>query len=136
MTPFLLLRQRTLGAFQVASLGDIGYDFAVTVPEDCASTFGRNNYPTTGNDITATSDVPSAFVSLIRNGVVNGRSRADDTGAWHFYDFDNSGSQVYAISAYTQSGPTGELWTATVTGSTVVVTKLFGSQRAQAAAFA
>jgi hypothetical protein len=67
--------------------------------------------------------------------VLNARTRADGSGNWHFYDMDDSGSQVYTIAAFTQDGPTGELWSATVAGSVATVTKLFASQRALAAAF-
>lgn len=82
------------------------------------------------------SDIPSAFAVLTRNSVVQDRSRCDGLGAWSFYDMDDSLSQIYSIATYTQAGPTGEAWTATVSGTTVVVTKVFSARRAVAVAFA
>ncbi len=86
--------------------------------------------------MTFTSDIPNAFAVLTRNSVVNGRTRCNGSGVGHFYDMDDSGGQVYGIATFTQSGPTGEAWTATVAGSTVVVTKIFSANRATAIAFA
>jgi hypothetical protein len=120
----------------VASLGNVGFNFPLARNALGAwYPFTLNKQPTSVT-MADTSDTPYAFVALYRNAVVNFRSRADSNGDWAFYDMDDSGSQVYTIVAYTQEGPTGELWTATVDGTTVVVTKLFGSQRAVAAAFA
>ncbi len=101
------------------------------------SPFGQDKQPT-GVDmhpVIGQEGTPFAFVSLVRNGVRNMQTRADATGMWHFYDMDDSGLQVYSIIAYTQTGATGEAWTATVSGSTATVTKVFASQRAVAAAF-
>ena len=86
--------------------------------------------------MSGTSDVPFSFVSLFRNSVLQDRSRSDGSGVWSFYDVDDSVSQVYTIASFTQDGPTGELWSATVTGATAVVTKLFSSQRNSAYAYA
>jgi len=120
----------------VANLGNVGFNFPVGQNNMAARyPFTLNKQPTSVT-MTGTSDVPYAFAALYRNAVVNFRSRADSAGVWNFYDMDDSGSQIYTVVTYTQDGPTGELWTATVTGTTVVVTKLFGSQRAVAAAFA
>lgn len=120
----------------MANLGNVGFNFPLPRARLTAwNAFTLNKQPTSVTTA-GTSDVPYAFTSLFRNGVLNYRGRADATGNWAFYDMDNSDSQIYTIATFTQSGPTGELWTATVTGSTVVVTKLFGSQRAVAAAFA
>lgn len=102
-----------------------------------AGPFGSGKQPT-GVDMfppAGQEGTPYAFVSLIRNGVLNARSRADGSGVWHFYDMDDSGLQVYTIVAYTQAGATGESWTATVSGGTATVTKTFAAQRAIAAAF-
>jgi len=120
----------------VASLGNVG--LAIPVPANNAEAwyaFTFNKQPASVT-MTGTSDVPYAFAALYRNAVVNFRGRCNAAGVWNFYDMDDSGSQIYTVVTYTQDGPTGELWTATVTGTTVVVTKLFGSQRAVAAAFA
>jgi len=119
----------------VANLGNVGH--ATPIPINNAKAwyaFSANKQPTSVV-MAGTTNTPYAYMSMFRNSVLNQRSRADGSGDWAFYDMDDSGSQIYTIAAFTQSGPTGELWTATVTGSTVVVTKLFGSQRAIAAAF-
>ena len=97
--------------------------------------FTQDKQPTPVS-MSGVSDIPYAFVSLTRNSVLQDRSRCDGTGGWGFYDMDDSLSQIYSIATYTQAGPTGEAWTATVSGTTVVVTKVFSAQRAVAAAFA
>lgn len=120
----------------MANLGNVGFNFPLCAAKLSAwYAFTLNKQPTSVT-MAGVSDVPYAFTSLFRNAVLNYRGRADASGNWAFYDMDDSDSQGYTIVTYTQDGPTGELWTATVTGSTVVVTKLFGSQRAVAAAFA
>lgn len=119
----------------MASLGNVGKFFYRGADYSAFQFFTINKQPTSVT-MNAVSDVPYAFVILTRNAVLNYRSRADSAGNWGFYDMDDSSSQIYTIATFTQSGPTGEMWTATVSGSTVVVTKLFGSQRAVAAAFA
>ena len=122
----------------MANLGDISKTFANTPELSSYGIFGLDNrgvnvsmQPVAGQ----LSEVPFSFVVLTRNAVLNDRSRSDGTGLWAFYDMDDSGSQVYSISAYTQSGPTGEAWTATVVSGVATVTKVFASQRAVAAAF-
>ena len=119
---------------QVASLGDVGKTFSSSKIYAAEGWFTLNKQPTSVN-ATGTSNVPYAFVSLFRNAVLQDRSRCNSSGVWHFYDMDDSGTQIYTVAAYTQDGPTGELWTIAVTGSTATVTKLFDSQRAIAAAF-
>jgi hypothetical protein len=73
---------------------------------------------------------------VLRNGVPNYRTRADGSGNWSFYDMDDDGTQQYTIVSMTQTGPTGEEWKATVSGSVATVTKLFSATRAAAHAFA
>ena len=81
------------------------------------------------------SQVPYSYLLLVRNSAPQFRTRTDGSGVGHFYDMDDSGGQVYSIVGYTQEGPTGEAWAATVSGSTATVTKTFAAQRAIAAAF-
>jgi hypothetical protein len=111
----------------VASLGNVGHNVPIARAETEAwnsFTFGKQ--PTSVDmALTGTnaSVIPNSFLSLFRNGVLNARSRTDGSGNCHFYDMDDSGSQVYTIVAFTQDGPTGELWSATVVGATATVTK-------------
>lgn len=119
----------------MADLGDIGHNFpdgqnimASWYP------FTYNKQPTSVT-MTAVSDIPYAFAALFRNSVENFRTRCDGSGNWAFYDMDDSGSQIYTIATFTQNGPTGELWTASVVGAVVVVTKLFAASRQTAVAF-
>lgn len=124
----------------MASLGNIGFAFgSVGAWGTGWQFFGLDKRPV-GVDMALTgtlaSTVPLSFLALTRNSVPQWRSRTDSSGNGHFYDMDDSGDQVYSISAYTQSGPTGEAWTATVVGSVATVTKVFAANRATAAAFA
>lgn len=82
------------------------------------------------------SSVPFSFLVLTRNSIALLRTRTDGSGVGHFYDMDDSGGQIYGITSYTQDGPTGEAWTATVVGAVATVTKTFAATRASAVAFA
>ncbi|HKS91107.1 MAG TPA: hypothetical protein VJQ83_04190 [Tepidiformaceae bacterium] len=118
-------------------MANLGHTIGAAKVWSALNVFGQEKQPTSVDmhPVTGQEGTPLAFVSLIRNGVLNMRSRADATGMWHFYDMDDSGNQAYTIIAYTQAGATGEAWTATVSGSTATVTKIFAAQRAVAAAF-
>ena len=122
----------------MANLGNVGKTMKQRQEYFSWQFFTLNKAPTSvdmaGTGVNASS-VPFAYVVLTRNAVVNYRTRADASGNWHFYDMDNSGSQVYAIASYTQDGATGEAWTATVVGSVATVTKTFAAERAVASAF-
>lgn len=123
----------------MASLGNVGHAIAAPNMYPGWQWWTADKQPTSVSMLftgVLASEVPFAFAVLYRNSVVNGRTRADGSGVFAFYDMDNSGSQVYAISTYTQDGPTGEGWVATVVGTAVTITKTFGAQRALAAAFA
>ena len=124
----------------MASLGNVGH--TLKAPQNwvqCWHIWGLDKNPTqvdmafTGVNA---SSVPYSYLILARNAVPNLRSRVDGSGIGHFYGMDDSGGQVYSISSYTQNGPTGEAWTATVVGSVATVTKVFAASRAIAAAFA
>lgn len=120
----------------MANLGNVGYYF-----QSASGNLGGRGFYTvdkqpTPVEMTAKSDIPFAYALLTRNAVLNYRTRCDGSGNWYFYDMDDSGSQNYSIITVTQGNPTGEEWKATVVGTVVVVTKLFGAQRALAAAFA
>lgn len=82
------------------------------------------------------SAIPFAFAVLYRNATRQAQTRADASGVFHFYDMDDSGSQIYSVATYTQNGATGEDWTATVVGGVATITKTFGAQRMVANAFA
>ncbi len=123
----------------MAALGNIGKTFKLSKAQmACWFVFGLDKNPTSV-DMTPVagqfSSVPFSFAVLTRNGVFQQRVRSDGSGQWHFYNMDDSGSQIYSIATYTQDGATGEAWTATVVGSVATVTKTFASQRAVAAAF-
>jgi hypothetical protein len=124
----------------MASLGNVGHTFNGTGRENTAWQFFTLDKQPTSVDMAFTgvlaSSIPFAYAVMIRNSVINWRTRADASGEFHFYDMDNSGSQTYAITTYTQDGATGEAWTATVVGSVVTITKQFSAQRAAATAFA
>ena len=94
-----------------------------------AQFFTLNKQPTPVT-MSGNSDTPFAYVLLFRNGVLNWRTRADANGDFAFYDMDDSGSQDYAATSYTQDGATGEAWVGTVVGSVATLTKTFSSQRA------
>lgn len=123
----------------MAALGNVGRTFRLGKERSALQFFTQDKQPT-GVDMAFTganaSSIPFSFLVLTRNAVVQYRTRTNGSGIGHFYDMDNSGSQVYAISSYTQDGATGEAWTATVVGSVATVTKIFAAQRALAAAFA
>lgn len=123
----------------MASLGNVGKFFKFPQSYHAWQFFTFDKQPTSvdmaGTGIYASS-IPNAYVVLYRNATRQYQSRADASGNWHFYDMDNSGSQVYSVASYTQDGATGEAWTATVTGSVVVITKTFSANRATAAAYA
>ena len=121
---------------QLASLGNVGFNVRLARYDGRPWGFYTYDKQPTSVSMTGVSDIPLSFVSLFRNSVLQARSRSDASGNWGFYDMDDSGSQVYTVASFTQDGPTGELWSATVVGSTVTVTKLFSSQRAIAQAFA
>lgn len=95
--------------------------------------FTLNKQPTPVT-MTGNSDTPFAYILLFRNGVLNWRTRADANGDFAFYDLDDSLSQLYAATSYTQDGATGEAWVGTVVGSVATLTKTFSSQRAYASA--
>ena len=122
----------------MAALGNIGHAMGACAAQTGWQFFGLDKRPV-GVDMALTgvlaSTVPNSYIVLTRNAVYQFRSRTDSSGNGHFYDMDDSGDQVYSIVAYTQAGPTGEAWTATVSGSTATVTKVFAAQRAMAFAF-
>jgi hypothetical protein len=91
--------------------------------------FTLNKRPTSVT-MTGNSDTPFAYILLFRNGVLQWRTRADANGDFAFYDMDDSLSQLYAATSYTQDGATGEAWVGTVVGSVATLTKTFSSQRA------
>jgi hypothetical protein len=91
--------------------------------------FTRNKQPTSVT-MSGNSDTPFAFILLFRNGVLQWRTRADANGDFWFYDLDDSLSQDYSATSYTQEGATGEAWVGTVVGSVATLTKTFSSQRA------
>lgn len=119
----------------MASLGNVGHTFYHGKAYQADQFFTSNKQPTSVN-MTGTSAVPFSYVSLFRNSVVLYRSRCDGSGVWHFYDMDDSGTQLYTVISLTQDGPTGEEWSASVVGGTATVTKLFSATRAAAHAFA
>lgn len=125
----------------MANLGDVGFALPFPVIAPGYSTFGANQAnPVVHVTIAGTgvniSSVPNAFLTISRNAVQNDRTRADGSGVWYFYDLDNSGTQIYSVTAYTQDGATGEAWAVTIVAGVATVTKTFSAQRALAAAFA
>jgi hypothetical protein len=117
----------------MASLGNIGFQPATPRPQYGFGFYTLNKQPVSVT-MSGNSDTPFAFISLIRNGVVQDRVRADANGDFAFYDMDDSLSQDYAATSYTQDGATGEAWVGTVVGSVATLTKTFSSQRAYASA--
>jgi len=117
----------------LANLGNVGFSFPCAVPTSAWQFFTRNKQPTSVT-MAGVSDTPFAFVSLFRNSVLQYRTRADGSGNFAFYDLDDSRSQDYAASSYTQAGATGEAWVGTVVGAVATLTKTFSSQRAHASA--
>ena len=112
----------------MSDLGNVGKAFQTNFPYYAYKWYTLGKQPISVN-MTGVSSVPYAFVSLFRNSVLQDRSGADSSGEWHFYDMDDSGTQDYTIVAFTQEGATGESWTATVVGSTVVISQSFTSNR-------
>lgn len=96
--------------------------------------YTRNKKPTSVT-MSGNSDTPFAYILLFRNGVFQWRTRADSNGDFTFYDMDDSLSQDYAATSYTQDGATGEAWVGTVVGNVATLTKTFSSQRAHASFF-
>jgi hypothetical protein len=115
----------------MASLGNIGFQFAAPAFTAFAQFFTANKQPTSVT-MAGNSDTPFALISLFRNSVLQYRTRADANGDFAFYDMDDSLSQDYAATSYTQDGATGEAWVGTVAGSVATLTKTFSSQRTRA----
>jgi hypothetical protein len=113
----------------VASLGNVGVQFNLPRTNHALQFFTLNKQPTSVT-MAGNSDTPFAYILLFRNGVLQWRTRADANGDFAFYDLDDSGSQDYAATSYTQDGATGEAWVGTVVGSVATLTKTFSSQRA------
>jgi hypothetical protein len=113
----------------VASLGNVGVQFATPAPAQTLQFFTLNKQPA-GVVMSGNSDTPFAFILLFRNAVLQWSTRADANGDFAFHDLDDSLSQDYAATSYTQNGATGEAWVGTVSGSTAALTKTFSSQRA------
>ena len=109
----------------MANLGDVGLACGISGSIGAYGLFGLET-PSVSVDITATSSVPGSRALLMRNGVQIYRTISDaTTGVWHFYNVDDSGSQPYTVMTTTQAGGgTGEVWTATVSGATVTVSKV------------
>jgi hypothetical protein len=123
----------------VANLGNVGFNFRIGPPYAASQFFTLDKQPTSVDMAftgTLASAIPFSFAILTRNANYQYQTRSDGSGVFHFYDMDDSGSQVYSVSTYTQSGPTGEAWTATVVGSVATVTKVFSASRASASFFA
>ncbi len=118
----------------MANLGNVGLNLASSAPTSAWHFFTQNKQPTSVT-MSGTSDTPFAFILLFRNGVLQWRTRADANGDFAFYDMDDSLSQDYAATSYTQGGATGEAWVGTVVGSVATLTKTFSSQRAHASFF-
>lgn len=118
----------------MANLGNVGNFIGIDNPQAALQFFTRNKQPV-GVIMQGVSDTPFAYILLMRNATPNYRTRADAAGNWYFYDMDDSLSQDYSITSYTQAGATGEAWVATVVGSVATVTKTFSSQRAHASFF-
>ncbi len=105
--------------------------FSASRISSSAQFFTLNKQPTPVT-MSGNSDTPFAFILLFRNGVLQWRTRADANGDFAFYDMDDSLSQDYAATSYTQDGATGEAWVGTVVGSVATLTKTFSSQRSRA----
>lgn len=122
----------------MANLGNVGHSYASPNMYPAWQWWTFDKQPTSVDMAftgTLASSVPFAFAVLTRNSSYQYQTRADSNGEFHFYDMDNSGSQTYGIATYTQDGPTGEAWIATVVGSVATVTKIFAANRALASAF-
>jgi hypothetical protein len=113
----------------MANLGNVGVQFATPTPTQTLQFFTRNKQPT-GVTMSGNSDTPFAYILLFRNAVLQWSTRADANGDFAFHDMDDSLSQLYAATSYTQDGATGEAWVGTVVGSVATLTKTFSSQRA------
>lgn len=124
----------------MASLGNIGNHFRPTVSymKSCLQFFTINKRGTSVDAFftgTKASRVPYSFIVLYRNSSYQYKTRSDGNGEFHFFDMEDSGTQIYSAASYTQDGATGEAWTITVVGSTVTITMTFAARRAQAMAF-
>lgn len=115
----------------MADLGNVGFFVGSPGVQAGWQFFTRNKQPTAVT-MSGNSDTPFAYILLFRNGVLQYRTRADSNGDFAFYDLDDSGSQDYAATSYTQDGATGEAWVGTVVGSVATLTKTFSSQRTRA----
>ena len=113
----------------MADLGNVGFFMGTSEYMPGWQFFTRNKQPTPVT-MSGNSDTPFAYILLFRNGVLQYRTRADSNGDFAFYDLDDSLSQDYAATSYTQEGATGEAWVGTVVGSVATLTKTFSSQRA------
>ena len=122
----------------MASLGNVGKFFKLGKEYSAWQFFTLDKQPTSV-DMSFTgiyaSAIPFAYAVLTRNVALQYKTRADGSGNFHFYDMDNSGSQIYSAATYTQDGATGEAWTATVVGSVVTITKTFAATRGEAVAY-
>ncbi len=122
----------------MAALGNIGHNLNIGFEQSASRFYMQDKEPTSvlmANTLSP-SAFPNQFAILTRNASWQDKCYINGSGVWHFYDMDDSGNQVYAISTYTQGGPTGEDWSATVVGNVVVVTQLHAANRAVATAFA
>lgn len=119
----------------MANLGDVGVFIGNDAVTAARKFYTLNKQPTSVT-MSGNSDTPFAYILLFRNAVPQDRTRADANGDFAFYDMDDSLSQDYAATSYTQDGATGEAWVGTVVGSVATLTKTFSSKRAHAAAFA
>jgi hypothetical protein len=115
----------------MANLGNIGFQPASPRPFSGRKFYTLNKQPTPVT-MSGNSDTPFAYILLFRNGVPQDRTRADVNGDFWLYDLDDSLSQDYAATSYTQEGATGEAWVGTVVGSVATLTKTFSSQRTRA----
>ena len=121
----------------MAALGNIGVTFNRGNVFSPSRFYMQDKEPTsvTMANTASHSAFPGGFAILTRNATFQDKCYIDGSGVWHFYDMDDSGGQVYGISTYTQGGPTGEDWQATVVGNVVVVTQLHAANRAVAMAY-
>jgi|JI10StandDraft_1071094.scaffolds.fasta_scaffold150405_1 hypothetical protein len=77
------------------------------------------------------ASAPYVIAILYRRGVEVDKTRADASGNFYFYDYDDSGYSPYTIKAFTRYGAvgTGEEWQVDIAYPTVTITKLFGASR-------
>lgn len=122
----------------MAALGNVGRTFRVGKKYSAWQFFTYDKQPTSVNMLfngVNASEIPFSYAVLARNAVRQYQTRADGSGVFAFYDMDDSGSQVYSISTYTQSGPTGEAYTVIVVGNVVTITRQFTSNRTRSFTF-